>query len=52
MVAAGSRTGCDKPALRCHSLGMDEFVDGSAYEKKHSLSLSLGRTKKVKVITI
>ena len=62
MKAAGSATGevvassllqkvdPDKPVPRRYSLGMDEFVDKSAYEKENRpLSLPLGRKKKAKV---
>ena len=43
----------DKPLSRRYSLGMDEFVDKSAYEKENRpLSLSLGRKKKAKASTI
>ena len=43
----------DKPLPRRYSLGMDEFVDKSAYEKENRpLSLSLGRKKKAKASTL
>ena len=40
----------DKPVPRRYCLGMDTFVDESAYEKENRrpLSLSLGRKKKAK----
>ena len=39
----------DKPVPRRYSLGMDEFLDESAYEKENRpLSLSLGRKTKAK----
>ena len=43
----------DKPLSRRYSLGIDEFVDKSAYEKENRpLSLSLGRKKKAKASTL